>query len=119
MGKHGDTGDSELRVVQAVAEGDADAGALGDVTWARFREEGLPATHGLAVTWRSPIYYHCNFTALPAFDEGRGERWRQALLAMSYDDPQMRQPMTLEGVKRWLPGDRDGYESLAQAMARG
>jgi ABC-type phosphate/phosphonate transport system substrate-binding protein len=119
MGKHGDTGDSELRVVQAVAEGDADAGALGDVTWARFREEGLPATHGLAVTWRSPIYYHCNFTALPTFDEGRGERWRQALLAMSYDDPQMRQSMTLEGVKRWLPGDRDGYESLAQAMARG
>lgn len=119
MGKHGDTGDSELRVLQAVAEGDADAGALGDVTWARFREEHLPATHGLAVTWRSPTYYHCNFTALPAFDAERGERWRQALLAMSYDDPAMRQPMTLEGVRRWLPGDRAGYESLAQAMAAG
>jgi phosphonate transport system substrate-binding protein len=119
LGKHGDTGDSELRVVQAVAEGDADAGALGDVTWARFREEGLPATHGLTVTWRSPTYYHCNFTALPGFDDERGERWRQALLAMSYDDPAMRQAMTLEGVRRWLPGDRDGYESLAQAMASG
>jgi ABC-type phosphate/phosphonate transport system substrate-binding protein len=119
MGKHGDTGDSELRVVQAVAEGDADAGALGDVTWARFREEGVPATHGLAVTWRSPTYYHCNFTALPDFDEERGRRWQQALLAMSYDDPVMRQPMTLEGVRRWLPGDRAGYESLAQAMTTG
>ncbi len=119
IGKHGDTGDSELRVVQAVAEGDADAGALGDVTWARFREEGVPATHGLAVTWRSPTYYHCNFTALPDFDEERGRRWQQALLAMSYDDPVMRQPMTLEGVRRWLPGDRAGYESLAQAMTTG
>src|SRR5205814_1806023 len=32
LGKHGDTGDSELRVVEAVARGDADAGALGDAT---------------------------------------------------------------------------------------
>jgi hypothetical protein len=31
----------------------------------------------------------------------------------------MRQPMTLEGVKQWLPGDRAGYESLARAMAPG
>jgi phosphonate transport system substrate-binding protein len=119
MGKHGDTGDSELRVVQAVAEGEADAGAIGDPTWAAFREQGLPATHSLAVTWRSPTYYHCNFTALASFDEERGDAWRQALLAMSYDDPAMRQPMTLEGVKRWLPGDRLGYASLAQAMAAG
>ena len=71
------------------------------------------------MTWRSPTYYHCNFTALPSFDDERGEAWRQALLAMSYDDPEMRQPMTLEGVKRWLPGDRAGYASLAQAMAPG
>lgn len=119
MGKHGDTGDSELKVVQAVAEGDADAGAVSDPMWAAFREQGLPATHGLAVTWRSPTYYHCNFTALPTFDTQRGAAWKQALLAMSYDNPEMRQPMTLEGVKRWLPGDRDGYESLAQAMAPG
>ena len=31
----------------------------------------------------------------------------------------MRQAMDLEGVKRWLPGDRDGYESLAAAMGAG
>ncbi len=117
IGKHGDTGNSELEVVQAVAEGAADAGALGDVTWARFREEGLPATHELEVTWRSPTYYHCNFTTLPSFDEDLAERWRQVLLAMSYDDPEMRHPMTLEGLRRWLPGDRSGYESLAQALS--
>ena len=27
--------------------------------------------------------------------------------------------MDLEGVKRWLPGDRDGYAALAEAMAAG
>lgn len=118
IGKHGDTGDSELRVVQAVAEGEADAGALGDATWARFRTEGLPAAAELEVSWRSPTYYHCNFTVLPSFDLELAARWQGVLLAMSFDDPSMRQAMTLEGVRRWLPGDRSGYTSLAAAMER-
>ena len=117
LGKHGDTGDSELRVVRAVAEGEADAGALGDATLATFRAQRVPAIADLHVAWRSPTYYHCNFTALPSFDVGAAERWQRALLAMSYDDPSMRQAMDLEGVKRWLPGDRSGYATLAAAMA--
>jgi len=118
IGKHGDTGDSELKVVQAVAEGEAEAGALGDATWARFRTEGLPAAAELEVSWRSPTYYHCNFTALPSFDPELAARWQEALLRMSFDDPSMRNAMTLEGVRRWLPGDRSGYASLELAMQR-
>jgi phosphonate transport system substrate-binding protein len=117
LGKHGDTGDSELRVIRAVAEGAADAGALGETTLAAFRAERVPAVADLEVTWRSPTYYHCNFTALPSLDDALAERWRNALMVMSYEDPSMRQAMTLEGVKRWLPGDRSGYEALAEAMA--
>ncbi|HZC14525.1 MAG TPA: PhnD/SsuA/transferrin family substrate-binding protein [Thermoleophilaceae bacterium] len=119
LGKHGDTGDSELRVARAVAEGHAVAGALGDATLAAFRADRVPAVADLEVAWRSPTYYHCNFTALPSLDGGMAERWRQGLLAMSYDDPAMRQAMDLEGVRRWLPGDRAGYASLAAAMAEG
>lgn len=118
LGKHGDTGGSELSVIRAVAEGKADAGALGDATWARFRAEGVPVTAELEISWRSPTYYHCNFSALPSFDQERATRWLAALLAMSYDDPSMRQAMTLEGVRRWLAGDRAGYASLAAAMER-
>ncbi|MDQ6749505.1 MAG: phosphate/phosphite/phosphonate ABC transporter substrate-binding protein [Actinomycetota bacterium] len=116
LGKHGDTGDSELRVVRAVADGDADAGAIGDATLAAFRSERVPAVADIEVAWRSPTYYHCNFTALPSLDGSVAERWGRALLAMSYDDPGMRQAMDLEGVKRWLPGDRSGYGSLTEAM---
>jgi phosphonate transport system substrate-binding protein len=116
LGKHGDTGDSELRVIRAVAEGDADAGALGEPTLAAFRADRVPVAAELEVAWRSPTYYHCNFTALPELDRGLAERWQHALLAMSYDDPEMRPAMTLEGVRKWLPGDRDGYAALAAAM---
>jgi phosphonate transport system substrate-binding protein len=116
LGKHGDTGDSEIRVVEAVAAGDADAGALGDATWAALRTDGHPAVGELEVAWRSPAYYHCNFTALPPLDESRAERWRCALLAMDYDDPTLRPAMDLEGVKQWLAADKEGYVDLTVAM---
>jgi ABC-type phosphate/phosphonate transport system substrate-binding protein len=116
LGKHGDTGDSELRVVRAVAGGEADAGAVGDATWAAMRSEGFAPASELEVVWRSPTYYHCNFTALPSLDGTRAQRWSEALLAMSYDDPALRAAMDLEGVKRWLPGDKSGYADLTEAM---
>ena len=118
LGKHGDTGDSELRVIRAVAEGSVDAGALGEPTLAAFRADRVPAVADLEVAWRSPTYYHCNFTALPSLEDTLARRWEEALMAMSYDDERMRQAMDLEGVKRWLPGDRAGYESLAVAMSK-
>jgi ABC-type phosphate/phosphonate transport system substrate-binding protein len=114
LGKHGDTGDSELRVLRAVREGEADAGALGDATWALLRTESPENTDGLEVCWRSPAYYHCNFTALPSFEEAGA--WSEALLAMRHDDPAVRVEMELEGVRRWLPGDKSGYADLTEAM---
>jgi ABC-type phosphate/phosphonate transport system substrate-binding protein len=112
LGKHGDTGDSELHVVEALTRGDADAGALGEATWVALRGQGHPAVAELELAWRSPVYYHCNFTALPGFD---GAAWSQTLLAMRYDDPALRTAMDLEGVKRWLPADKSGYTTLTDA----
>ncbi len=116
VGKHGDTGDSELRVVRAVAEGKADAGALSAAYFSAFRAEAVPAVAELEILWRSPTYYHCNFTVLDTLDRDVSERWSEALLAMDYDDPTLRPAMDLEGVRRWFPGDRDGYASLEAAM---
>jgi ABC-type phosphate/phosphonate transport system substrate-binding protein len=116
IGKHGDTGGSELEVLQAVAERTADAGALGDATLARFRSEGVPAAGDVVVVWRSPTFYHCNFTSLPSLDAQLAQRWQRTLLAMDHDDPFVRQAMDLEGVHTWLPGDRAGYASLEAAM---
>ena len=116
LGKHGDTGDSERRVVEAVARGDAVAGALGDATWTQLSADGGTETADLAVVWRSPAYSHCCFTARPDFDRELAGRWLELLLDMSHDDPAMRHAMDLEGVKRWLPGDKSGYADLTAAM---
>lgn len=116
LGKHGDTGDSERLVVEAVARGRARAGALGAATWTAMRAQGLPDAARLQVVWRSPTYCHCCFTARPDFDQALAGRWLELLLAMSYDDPELRPAMDLEGVKRWLPGEAAGYADLRTAM---
>lgn len=116
IGKHGDTGDSELHVIRAVADGRADAGVLSAAYFSAFRADGVPDVAELEVSWRSPPYYHCNFTVLETFDRELEQRWSQALLAMDYDDESLRPAMELEGVRRWHPGGRSGYESLQSAM---
>jgi len=116
LGKHGDTGDSELHVVRAVAAGEADAGAISAAYFSAFRADGVPEVADLQVAWRSPEYYHCNFTVLDSLDPELVERWSQALLAMSFEDPSLRPAMELEGVRQWHPGDREGYASLTAAM---
>jgi ABC-type phosphate/phosphonate transport system substrate-binding protein len=116
LGKHGDTGDSERLVVAAVASGEARAGAIGAATWDAMQAEGLPDAARLRVIWRSPTYCHCCFTARPTIDPDLATRWLELLLAMSHDDPELRDAMDLEGVRRWLPGDAAGYEELNAAM---
>jgi ABC-type phosphate/phosphonate transport system substrate-binding protein len=119
VGKHGDTGTSELEVLRALGDGRADAGAVGEATWAHQVAEGRVDAALLRPVWTSPGYCHCNFTALAELPDDRGRRWTDALLAMSYDDPRWREVMDLEGLKRWVratPEVLDGYGVLFEAV---
>ena len=117
VGKHGDTGTSELEVLRALHQGSVDAGAVGHATWLRQLELGQVNTTLLRSVWTSPPYDHCNFTALPDFDHNLAQRWSEALLNMDYSDPRVRQLMDLEGLVKWLPGRKTGYDLLTEALA--
>jgi ABC-type phosphate/phosphonate transport system substrate-binding protein len=116
VGKHGDTGTSELEVLRALHDGSADAGMLGYTTWLRELEQGTVNSSLIHSVWTSPPYCHCNFTALPDFDRALAERWSSALMRMDYNDPRWRRLMDLEGLTAWLPGQKLGYEALAKAL---
>src|SRR5262245_61691114 len=115
-GKHGDTGTSEVDVLNAVAAGHADAGALGDQYWARALTENLVDNAKVRAIWTSPEYCHCNFTVLKKGDEQRFATWTEALLAMDYDKPAERKVLEMEGVKRWVRPQLDGYRALFNAI---
>jgi phosphonate transport system substrate-binding protein len=115
VGKHGDTGASELEVLKAVLDGTADAGALGSPLWAAVQERGIVPAGALAEVWTSPPYSHCMFTAAPGLDEQIRQRFADALYGMSWDDPVHRAVLDAEGLRRWMPPDADGYGSLSEA----
>ncbi len=117
VGKHGDTGTSEVEVVRAVLDGRADAGAIGNRFWDTVRNEHLVPEGGLREIWSSPTYNHCMFTARPGLDLEQERRFADALSAMSYDNPVHRSILDAEGLRRWLPPHTDGYNALRQAAA--
>jgi ABC-type phosphate/phosphonate transport system substrate-binding protein len=118
LGKHGDTGTSEVEVMRAVLDGRADAGAIGSPFWSTVQNERLVPEGALREVWSSPAYNHCMFTARPDFDPQQERRFVDALSAMSYDNPAHRPILDAEGLKRWLPPHVDGYAELRQAAAQ-
>jgi phosphonate transport system substrate-binding protein len=118
LGKHGDTGASEVEVIRAVLDGRADAGAIGSPFWKRVRSERLVPEGALIEIWTSPPYNHCMFTARPDLDPSLEQRFVEALSGMSYDNPNHRVVLDAEGLRRWEPPHLDGYNFLRQASAQ-
>ena len=116
VGKHGDTGTSEVEVLNAVLNGQAEAGAIGDQYWARVLAEGLADRRKVRAIWTSPPYCHCNFTILEKRFAPDPERWTEALLQMDYNNPEHRRIMDLEGLKKWVGPSLEGYKPLFEAV---
>jgi ABC-type phosphate/phosphonate transport system substrate-binding protein len=118
VGKHGDTGASEVEVVRAVLDGRADAGAIGSPFWKAVQSERLVPEGALQEIWTSSPYHHCMFIARPGLDQALERRFSEALSAMDYENPAHRAVLDAEGLRRWVPPHLDGYAALREASAR-
>jgi phosphonate transport system substrate-binding protein len=116
LGKHGDTGSSELDVLRAVADGRAQAGTVGDLVWVGEQAAGRVDAKVVEVLWTTPGFDHCMFDALPTLDDARADAFQKALFAMKWEDPAHRRLLELEGLREWLPPRETGYESLRTAL---
>lgn len=118
LGKHGDTGTSEVEVVRAVLDGSAEAGAIGSPFWNTVRTQRLVPEGALTEIWTSPPYNHCMFTARPDLDPALEQGFAEALFAMSYDNASHRAVLEAEGLRRWVAPQLDGYQALRDAATR-
>ena len=115
-GKHGDHVGGELDAARSLLSGSADVACLIKGNYEAWIADGtIPsgATHILAET---PAYDHCNVTVGPAAAEPLVEHFYTLLMAMSYDDPDLRPLMDLEGLKQWRAGRVEGYLPLEAAV---
>jgi ABC-type phosphate/phosphonate transport system substrate-binding protein len=115
VGKHGDTGTSEVDVLKAVMDGRADAGMVGSPFWTGVQDQKLVPGGAVADVWTSPPYSHCMFTARPGLDAAVMRRFADALFGMSFDNPAHRRVLEAEGLRAWIPADVEGYASLSEA----
>ncbi len=113
VGKHGDTGRSELDALAAVLDDEADVAALGITTWESLLKGG---DTGFEEIWTSAPYCHCNFTAMPRLEADRAAAWVAHLLAMDWENPDHRRILELEGLRAWVEPQLDGYRSLFDAV---
>lgn len=121
VGKHGDHVGGERDALKALLAGTVDAACVIDGNRLAFAREGLFATAALRVVLQTTPYDHCNFTVLHRAGAAPSPalgRFRELLLAMSYDDPEVRPLLDLEGLKVWQPGRTSGYALLERAVDR-
>lgn len=115
VGKHGDTGTSEVDVLRSVLDGRADAGAVGSPFWSNVQAQNLVPAGAVSAIWTSPPYSHCMFTARVDLEMDVRTRFVDALLSMNFDNPVHRAVLEAEGLRRWIVADTTGYTSLEQA----
>jgi phosphonate transport system substrate-binding protein len=115
LGKHGDTGTSEVEAMRAVLDGRADAAAIGSPFWERVRAERLTPEGGVIEIWTSPPFNHCMFTTRPGLESELEGLFASALSKMSYENPAHRAVLEAEGLRAWISPRLEGYESLREA----
>jgi len=117
VGKHGDHIGGERDAARALMAGEVDAACMIDGNHLVFTNEGTLPSGQTRILSQTDPYDHCCFTIL-------GEptpimkQFVDYLLAMSYDDPDVRHLLDLEGLKQWKTGRVSGFEQLNEACDR-
>jgi ABC-type phosphate/phosphonate transport system substrate-binding protein len=115
-GKHGDHIGGEREAARALMAGKADAACIIDANHLLFTNEGTLPTGATRILAQTAAYDHCNFTVFNDAPKEQVNLFRELLLAMSYDDAEVRPLLDLEGLKVWKPGRTELYRALEIAV---
>ncbi|HVL06100.1 MAG TPA: PhnD/SsuA/transferrin family substrate-binding protein [Acidimicrobiales bacterium] len=116
VGKHGDHVGGERDAARALVAGTADAACMIDGNHLLFGVEGTLPAGSTRIVAQTPPYDHCNFTVAAAAPPALVDTFVELLLGMSYDDPEVRPLLDLEGLKAWREGRTSGYAQLERAV---
>ena len=115
-GKHGDHIGGERDAARALMAGEIEAACMIDGNHLLFGREGTLPPGTTKVIAQTGAYDHCNFTVIGDARVPKIEQFVSLLLGMSYDDPEVRPLLDLEGLKEWRVGRIEFYAPLERAV---
>lgn len=118
VGKHGDHVGGEKDALQALKDGRADASCALDLNWQLWSSDGTADPNQIKVLATTDPFDHCVFTVRDDFDAAREKEWLDVLHSMSYDNPDHKEMMDMEGLKKWEPGRTSGFGPLTEAVEK-
>lgn len=115
-GKHGDHIGGERDAAVALLAGEVDACCMIDGNHLGFGQDGTLPAGSTRILAQTGAFDHCNFTTSPGAPAATVQRFVELLLAMRWDDPEVRPLLELEGLRQWRTGRTSGYAQLERAV---
>lgn len=115
VGLHGDHVGGELDSAKALIKGDVDAAWVHDRNYTTWTKDGTldeKQVEKIAVT---PYFDHCIFSCRPSLKEDLLQVFSKTLYKMDYNNPDHKEMMDLEGLKKWVEGRTTGFEQIKAA----
>ncbi len=101
--------------IASVVSGRVDAAALDITVWRKFVDEKKVDTSKVDVFYTTPPFYNYNWSVHADMPAALRERITQALLALSMDNPEGKEILTLNRATRYIPTKAENYKGLEAA----
>jgi phosphonate transport system substrate-binding protein len=101
--------------IASVVSGRVDGAALDITVWRKFLDERKVDTGKVNVFYTTPPYYNYNWSVHADMPAAQRERVTKALLALSMNDPEGKEILTLARATKYVPTRAENYRGLEQA----
>jgi phosphonate transport system substrate-binding protein len=101
--------------IASVVGGRVDAAALDVTVWRKFVADKKVDTAKVDVFFTTPPYFNYNWAVHTDMPVALRERIAKALLALSMDDPEGKEILTLNRATRYVPTKAENYKGLEAA----
>jgi phosphonate transport system substrate-binding protein len=116
VGKHGDHIGGELEAFHSLKNNEVEVCAMLDMNWDTWTADGTISSEEYEILDRTAYFDHCVFTVKEDFPMDIEKKWLEVLFSMSYENPDHREMMDLEGLKEWKTGRVSGFGPLSHAV---
>jgi phosphonate transport system substrate-binding protein len=101
--------------IASVVSGRVDAAALDITVWRKFVDEKKVDTSKVDVFYTTPPFFNYNWTVHADMPAAQREKIAQALFALSQENPEGKEILTLNRATRYIPTKAENYKGLEVA----